>query len=159
MPGETLTLISGQTGVNLATGGNIRLATLSALTLNVGETATLMFDDQVGDWDLVGTGKWANLTLGGGTSNANGVILPSTLTGYHGTSGVKVQLSEGTGANGNLAKYASDGSVTNGPAVASLPTVATPIAGHAACIKSAGPPVVVGFCSTVVDSSGNCTCN
>jgi hypothetical protein len=32
-------------------------------------------------------------------------------------------------------------------------------AGHAACIKSAGPPLVIGFCSTAVSSSGNCTCN
>lgn len=32
-------------------------------------------------------------------------------------------------------------------------------AGHAACIKSAGPPVVMGFCSTAVRSDGGCTCN
>jgi hypothetical protein len=32
-------------------------------------------------------------------------------------------------------------------------------AGHAACIKSAGPPAVMGFCSTAVRSDGACACN
>ena len=31
--------------------------------------------------------------------------------------------------------------------------------GHAACIKSVGPPPVLGICSTRVDSSGSCKCN
>ena len=39
------------------------------------------------------------------------------------------------------------------------PTVGTPTVGQAACIKSAGPPVVIGYCSTVVSSGGACTCN
>lgn len=43
------------------------------------------------------------------------------------------------------------------PAV--VPQVGTPTAGQAACIKAAGPPVVIGYCSTVVSSSGACTCN
>ena len=38
--------------------------------------------------------------------------------------------------------------------VANFPTV-----GQAACIKSAGPPMVIGYCSTVVGSGGACTCN
>jgi hypothetical protein len=36
---------------------------------------------------------------------------------------------------------------------------ASPTINRAACIKAAGPPVVIGFCSTVVDASGACTCN
>jgi hypothetical protein len=40
-----------------------------------------------------------------------------------------------------------------------VPQIGTPTVGHAACIKSAGPPVVIGYCSTVVDASGLCTCN
>lgn len=40
-----------------------------------------------------------------------------------------------------------------------LPQVGTPTVGKAACIKAAGPPVVIGFCSTVVDATGGCTCN
>lgn len=38
-------------------------------------------------------------------------------------------------------------------------TTGTPTVGYAACIKSAGPPVVIGYCSTVVASNGTCTCN
>lgn len=40
-----------------------------------------------------------------------------------------------------------------------IPTVGTPTVGKASCIKAAGPPVVIGFCSTVVDAAGACTCN
>jgi hypothetical protein len=40
-----------------------------------------------------------------------------------------------------------------------LPNVGTPTVGKAACIKAAGPPVVIGYCSTVVDAGGACTCN
>lgn len=35
----------------------------------------------------------------------------------------------------------------------------TPTVNQAACIKAVGPPVVIGTCSTVVSSSGGCTCN
>jgi hypothetical protein len=38
-------------------------------------------------------------------------------------------------------------------------TTASPTVGQAACIKSTGPPIVLGTCSTVVSSSGACTCN
>jgi hypothetical protein len=40
-----------------------------------------------------------------------------------------------------------------------VPQVGTPTVGHASCIKSAGPPVVIGYCSSVVASDGTCTCN
>jgi hypothetical protein len=40
-----------------------------------------------------------------------------------------------------------------------LPQVGAPTVGKASCIKAAGPPVVIGFCSTVVDATGACTCN
>jgi hypothetical protein len=32
-------------------------------------------------------------------------------------------------------------------------------AGKAVCVKSPGPPIVLGFCSTKLSSSGSCTCN
>ena len=32
-------------------------------------------------------------------------------------------------------------------------------AGQAACIKSAGPPPVLGYCSSAITASGSCTCN
>lgn len=40
-----------------------------------------------------------------------------------------------------------------------LPQVGTPAVGHVACVKSAGPPVVFGYCSTQPTTSGTCTCN
>lgn len=46
------------------------------------------------------------------------------------------------------------------PTVASLsPGIRTSALGSVRCIKSPGPPVVIGFCSTKVSSSGSCTCN
>jgi len=98
-------------------------------------------------------------TFNGSYSNANGIILPSSLTGDHGTGG-RIQLSDGTGTSGNVAKFAADGSIVDGGVAASaIPTVGTPTVNQAACIKSAGPPVVIGYCSTVVSSAGACTCN
>jgi hypothetical protein len=40
-----------------------------------------------------------------------------------------------------------------------FPSVGTPTLNHAACIKATGPPVIIGYCSTVVASDGSCTCN
>jgi len=40
-----------------------------------------------------------------------------------------------------------------------MPQVEKPTAGRAACIKSSGPPVFIGFCSTAVSSSGTCKCD
>ena len=46
------------------------------------------------------------------------------------------------------------------PAASTVPqTGGAPLAGHGACIKSAGPPVVIGYCSTALDASGACACN
>ena len=87
-------------------------------------------------------------------------VLSSGLSGYHG-SGSKVQISDGTGTTGNLTKYDSAGNVTDsGVSAAKLP-VASPKAkkGHVACIKSLGPPVQIGSCSTRPDASGACSCN
>lgn len=85
-----------------------------------------------------------------GNQGFNGnAILPARLTGYHGTSGTKVQLSDGTGSNGNEAVFASDGSGTLTNSTAGL-------AGHATCWKAVGQ---IGYCSTAVDSTGTCNCN
>ena len=54
--------------------------------------------------------------VAGNIANSNGTLLPSNLTGYHGTSGTKVQLSDGTGTSGDYAKFAGDGSITDGGA-------------------------------------------
>jgi hypothetical protein len=39
------------------------------------------------------------------------------------------------------------------------PVVVAPTVNRAACIKAAGPPVIIGYCSTVVSAGGACTCN
>jgi hypothetical protein len=41
----------------------------------------------------------------------------------------------------------------------SIVQVGTPPAGQVACIKSAGPPVTLGSCSTQPTSNGSCVCN
>ena len=50
---------------------------------------------------------------------------------------------------------------TNKPpaTISALPQVEAPAPGHAACVKSSGPPVVIGSCSTAVTSTGACDCN
>jgi hypothetical protein len=74
------------------------------------------------------------LSYGNGTN----VILPYTLTGYHGTGAgdVKVQLSDGTGTNTHLAAFDANGGLTDGGAQVTLaglggvPTTTT-VNGHA----------------------------
>lgn len=62
------------------------------------------------------------LCINGTVANANGQLLPSTLTGYHGSASQKLQLSDGTGTNGNLAKFDSSGDVSDSSiAVANVP--------------------------------------
>jgi hypothetical protein len=87
-------------------------------------------------------------------------VLSSSLNGYRG-SGSKVQISDGTGARGNLPKYDSTGNVTDSGVPAAEVPVASPkiAAGHVACIKSVGPPVQIGSCSTQPDGAGACSCN
>jgi hypothetical protein len=59
------------------------------------------------------------LTVAGNIANANGVLLPSTLTGYYGSGAgdVMVQLSDGTGTSGYIAVYDANGGLTNGSSI------------------------------------------
>jgi Pectate lyase superfamily protein len=45
------------------------------------------------------------------------------------------------------------------PTTSTIPQVSAPLANHGACIKSVGPPPVIGYCSTALEASGTCTCN
>ena len=96
----------------------------------------------------------ASFQVGGNT------VLSSGLNGYHG-SGAKVQISDGTGTGGNLTKYDSAGNVTDsGVSTAQVPIASAKAkAGHVACIKSVGPPIQIGSCSTQPDANGACSCN
>jgi hypothetical protein len=60
--------------------------------------------------------------------------------------------------------FSSIGNVINGNITSignaqSVPIVATPTAGQAACIKAAGPPVVIGYCGAITAGTGVCVCN
>ena len=87
-------------------------------------------------------------------------VLSSGLNGDHG-SGSKVQISDGTGAAGDLSKFDSTGNVTDSGVSAAQVPVASPKAktGHVACIKALGPPVQIGSCSNKPDATGACSCN
>lgn len=51
------------------------------------------------------------------------------------------------------------GGGTNIPSSNAIPQVKTPLINKVACIKSAGPPVLIGYCSTAISPTGDCTCN
>jgi hypothetical protein len=80
----------------------------------------------------------------------------STMTGNQGN-GAKVQHSTGTLTSGNFIQSdANSNTADSGVAVTSVPTIEAGSAGHAMCWKTG---TTLGYCSTVVDASGNCTCN
>lgn len=91
---------------------------------------------------------------------------PNIATGENRNTGVYISADAtvGVSVNGtNKLNVASTGiSISGGSAIASsnaVPQVNTPLVNKAACIKSAGPPVVIGYCSTAVSATGDCTCN
>ena len=61
--------------------------------------------DVIGDTNVAGNFRINTFT-----------VIPSTATGYHGTGAgdVKVQMSDGTGAPGNIAVYDANGGLTDG---------------------------------------------
>jgi Pectate lyase superfamily protein len=103
--------------------------------------------------------------------SASGFILDGTGGVYIGdkTTSYRGRLPDGnfttewpyTITNPNQARIDISYDSTNKPpaTTSTLPQVGSPVAGHAACIKSAGPPAEIGFCSTAIDSAGDCTCN
>jgi hypothetical protein len=127
--------------------------------------STQLYSDALGDLvlyppsGLIITQGLASDFQGHAFRNNNGTMIGAADLGPHGN-GLYLQKSDNTGTAGNLAKFDAGGNtVDGGVAASSVVTAASPTVGHAACIKSAGPPLVIGYCSTVVDSSGACTCN
>jgi hypothetical protein len=45
------------------------------------------------------------------------------------------------------------------PTVSEVPQIGSSAPGHIACVKSVGPPIVLGFCSKVISSTGACACS
>jgi hypothetical protein len=80
------------------------------------------------------------------TSNVN--------NGWNSLSAASVSISGNLNANGTQLSSAAKLSSS----VSNVPVIATPAIGHVACVKSAGPPVVLGSCSTEPTANGACTC-
>ena len=101
-----------------------------------------IYNTTSGVLDLVsaaGVQTSSGLTVNGNLSNSNGVVLPSALTGSHGSSGVKVQLSDGTGTSGNLASFNAGGSLTDSGApllYVNFPACTTGSASNLPCQES-----------------------
>jgi hypothetical protein len=63
------------------------------------------------------------------------------------------------GAQINFTNLAGSASTAQLPNSAAQVDSTTPTSGIVACVKTIGPPVVLGYCSTIVGSGGSCTCN
>ncbi|MGC1784166.1 MAG: glycosyl hydrolase family 28-related protein [Acidobacteriaceae bacterium] len=134
------------------------------------------FSDRGNDNEFIGCVSDSNGYVQGNTSassrSASGFILKDTGGVYVGdkVTSYRGRLPDGnfttewpyTIENPHQATIDISYDSTNRPA----PTIASPLLGirsstlgRATCIKSPGPPVVIGFCSTKVSSSGSCTCN
>jgi hypothetical protein len=98
---------------------------------------------------------WAiQSTVSAGT-NPNSIL---TLLPFNSTGTPALQVNSNANITGTL-QWGTGGAGAPISSSTAVPTVGSPTAGHAACIKSGGPPVVIGFCSTTVSASGTCTCN
>jgi hypothetical protein len=125
------------------------LAALAALTLSWAQTQLYpgYANPNVSlTWLFYNKMRWA------GVYSATTTYNPQDVVTYGGYTWVSLSVSSLANTPGALSVFWSQ-------MVAISITTGTPTAGQAACIKSAGPPVVVGYCSTVVGSTGACTCN
>jgi hypothetical protein len=78
------------------------------------------------------------------------VVIPSFLTGFQG-SGTAVSIANGPFTPGNLRMTDGGGSdADSGLSRSSIPSQSStaPLVNGIACIKSAGPPIVIGYCTT-----------
>jgi hypothetical protein len=134
---------------NIAVAGHSYGNKFSAVWMNTGPSA-------VSSWGIQETDEATNNTYNDVTFDNTGT--PFGMGTYQLAAG---STSKVTGALGIGIAVNDTGYRTTGITIGSdtVPVVAAPTVGNTACIKSAGPPVVIGYCSTVVSSSGACTCN
>jgi hypothetical protein len=107
-----------------ATSGTVLLANSGVASPN-----TVGFNDtgqSLSAFTAIGRNTTGDFTIAGYLnasqfSVGSNVVIPSTVTGYQGTSGTKVQLGTGSPTAGHCANFASDGSIEDaGSACASL---------------------------------------
>lgn len=128
---------SPQAPLDLPTGDGINVGTGHGLILSVNKGGVWPKTDLLKTGFTTGPGDWVDITVPG-TSAGSTKFRTSSVYGVEwGINTLGVSISSST----------------------DLPQVGTPTAGQAACIKAAGPPVIIGYCSTVVDVVGACTCN
>jgi hypothetical protein len=153
LPGPNAPAIRVTPDANGETGAAVSVtnATNNAYTFLVQKNGATTIDNSL---TVTSAARAASFKVGSNT------VLPSALNGFHG-SGSRVQISDGTGAGGDLPQYDETGNVTDSGVPAAQVPIASPKAkaGHVACIKALGPPVQIGSCSTRPDATGACSCN
>jgi hypothetical protein len=87
MPGQKVTFIAAQAGVNFSIAGNINLPGLASLTLQYGQSTSFMYNDITSKWDLIATGgdSFNTCTLTGGCVLANGTSATTQSPGNNST--------------------------------------------------------------------------
>lgn len=164
-PANALAPVSGRfwlfnTPANATAGGNINSITLGLRGSYWDGTIPHSFG-----WNFIST------TGSGATPNVNLQINPSSsclgtcainTNSFMSAAGFQLNLSTPTSGHylraGGGASYV-DGTIQQADLPSTSPQVGTPTLGKATCVKTAGPPVVIGFCSTQPDSTGACICN
>lgn len=112
----------------------------------------------------LGSGQFINFNNYADSADVNGISKDnSDVVQVGGTAGVKVvgplTVTGALDATSLKVSGAALASSNLSDVNALAKTSGTPVVNKAACIKTVGPPVVLGYCSTVVDSAGACTCN
>ena len=87
MPGQKVTFIAAQAGVNFSIAGNINLPGLASLTLQYGQSTSFMYNDITSKWDLIATSgdSFNTCTLTGGCVLANGTSATTQSPGNNST--------------------------------------------------------------------------
>ena len=162
--------VSAEAGVYVSGSRNIIMA------VETEDNYTNGFFDKGGDNEFIGCVSDSNGYVPNNTSASSRVASGFVINGTGGVYvGDKVTSYRGRLPDGDFTTEwpytlgsAREGTLditydsTNKPAAAEVSTSLTTrssSAGQTVCVKSPGPPIVLGFCSTKVSSSGSCTCN
>ena len=119
------------------------------------------------------TNSLSNILIGPNLIGGDMLIIPDGGGNTHTTLDGSYAIAQTWYGNLTVPNFVATGTITgftinytnflqfNGTSIS--PAITTfgspPTVGQAACIKSTGPPVTIGYCSTVVGAGGACTCN